>query len=196
MSDIVNRPGLNHGLSKAITIGRQAAGTEERVLGPGLLGKVPAEIRIMIYEEVFVGSEMALLSTPRDPKTYQLGGRSSAFFSSGHHHILLTCRLFYNEAHTIYWRSTKIVNGDSSHRFSLRYLVSHLPEVSKPHIQYLIGLDFSQCYNRTLINPQLFHVWCCSTEDRQLLGQLPGLKGKISETAETGDEADNPAMNS
>lgn len=122
---------------------------------------------------------MALLSPPlNDPEAYPEGGRSSAFFSSGHHHILLTRRFFFNEAYAMYWRSTNVVNGDTSLRSSVRYLLSPLQKVSKPHIPHLRGLVFDYSLNRSA---KIDYIdFPCSMylvfEKRQLLGQLPDIK--------------------
>lgn len=144
----------------------------------GFFGKLPAELRNAIYEEAFRDSEMTLLSSPRgDPPPYPRGGRRSALFSSGHHHLLLTCRYIYDEARTMYWISTTVVNGEKHHRFSVDYLLSHLPPFAMQYIQNLRGLVIGYKFNWTesyYILPRPVQV--LMAEEHRLRAQLPNLK--------------------
>lgn len=152
----------------------------------GLIGKLPAELRSTIYEEAFTGSEMTLLSAPRgDPPPYPRGGRRSALFSSGHHHLLLTCRYIYDEARTMYWINTTVVNGEENHRFSVDYLLSHLPTFAMQWIQNLRGLVFGYRYNWTESSYSLPRPVQVVGEQHRLRAKLPNLKAyQICETTQ------------
>lgn len=67
-----------------------------------LLTVLPVETRLQIYEEVFRGSRVRLLSiNPPTP-----GGKILALRPSHHHQLLLVCPQIYTEALSTYWSST------------------------------------------------------------------------------------------
>lgn len=69
-----------------------------------LLTVLPFELRLQIYEDVFRGSRVRLVSiTPGIPL-----GKSLTLRPSHHHQLLLVCRQIYNEALFPYWSSTVI----------------------------------------------------------------------------------------
>lgn len=180
MADSVNDPGTSDlsGATGNFCI-RHPIIHQESSSARGLFGKIPAELRSMIYKEAFKGSEMTLLSTPRgDGQAYPRGGRRSAFFSSGHHHLILTCHYIYNEARTMYWISTTIVNGEQIHRFSIRYLLSHLPQSAIPCIQHIRGVvPSTTVYLTTLgLGGNIYERLPVIVDEHQLKAQLPNLK--------------------
>lgn len=74
------------------------------ILGRMLLTVLPFELRLQIYEDVFRGSRVRLVSiTPRIPL-----GKSLTLRPSHHHQLLFVCHQIYNEALFPYWSSTVI----------------------------------------------------------------------------------------
>lgn len=116
-----------------------------------LFNKLPAEIRVQIYEEAFAGSKLRLILIPSvwsdDP--VPSGGRRSIFRSTGHHNFLLTCRAVYDEALSNYWSKTLVFCGtydnvadrlkipQAGHTFHTTYVANRISDFAKGQIKHL-----------------------------------------------------------
>lgn len=120
----------------------------------GRLGKLPPELRVRIYNEVFRGSKITLkVVTKRNiARAAEFGKKISATpRRSGHHQLLRSSLAIYCEAVPVYW-SASIVTAES---FSfdglvpcnLDLLTKGLSEVVKKNIRHLRGVRISRARN-------------------------------------------------
>lgn len=120
-------------------------------LGQMLLTVLPLELRLQIYEDIFHGSRVRLVSiNPRTPR-----GKSLTLRPSHHHQLLLVCRQIYAEALRPYWSSTVIDSALNSPFESANFseVLSMIPVFAQPVIRVIQckgfresvpGLNFKQ----------------------------------------------------
>lgn len=124
-------------------------------LGRMLLKVLPLELRLQIYEDVFRGSRVRLVSIiPRTPR-----GKSLTLRPSHHHQLLLVCHQIYAEALNPYWSSTVIDSALNSPFESANFseVLSTIPAFAQPIIRLIQckgfresdpGLNFKQFVDR------------------------------------------------
>lgn len=98
-----------------------------------LLTVLPVETRLQIYEEVFRGSRVRLLSI--NPPTRS--SKSFALRPSHHYQLLLVCPQIYTEALPTYWSST-IIDSALSPPFEsgdFSEIIRTIPDFARPVIR-------------------------------------------------------------
>ncbi|KAG6355240.1 hypothetical protein INS49_004321 [Diaporthe citri] len=100
-----------------------------------LFTKIPAELRLQIYNEIFEGSRTTYRqSLVMGHRTYR-----NILWPTDHRNFLLTCRQAYNEALETYW-SKAILYGDHGDKELVFSLQSVVPGFAKLHIKHIRGL--------------------------------------------------------
>lgn len=97
---------------------------------------LPPELRLMIYEEIFEGSQACY------KQEYTVGSHTQhhVLLPTYHYKFLLTCRQAYNEALKTYWSKT-ILYGDYADRDLVFFLRSVVPDFAKLHVRHIRGLN-------------------------------------------------------
>lgn len=110
-----------------------------------LFGVLPVELRLQIYEELFAGSKASY------KKKHTIGSRTelNILLPSDHYNFLLTCRQAYNEALMTYWSQTTLY-GDPDDNDSVHFLGSVVPDIAKPRIKHIRGLNSCELPNLPL----------------------------------------------
>ncbi|KAI7782207.1 hypothetical protein LA080_013752 [Diaporthe eres] len=100
-----------------------------------LFTKLPPELRLQIYNEVFEGSRTTY------KQNLVIGHRTyrNILSPTDHRNFLLNCRKAYNEAHETYWNKT-ILYGDPGHEDLAVFLRSVVPDFAKPHLNNIRDL--------------------------------------------------------
>ena len=101
-----------------------------------LFAALPAELRLLIYEQMFEGSKASY------KRRHTVGSRTqlSVLVPTYHCNFLLTCHQAYNEALKIYWSKTTLY-GDPDDRELLFFLRSIVPNYAKLHVKHIRGLN-------------------------------------------------------
>lgn len=100
-----------------------------------LFTKLPAELRLQIYKEIFEGSRTTYKpSLVIGHRTYR-----NILWPTEHRNFLLTCRKAYNEAHDTYWNKT-ILYGDPGQKDLAFFLRSVVADFAKPHLKHIRDL--------------------------------------------------------
>lgn len=107
-----------------------------QINGSPLFDKIPVELRLQIYEDVFEGSKTTY------KQSHVIGHRTyhRILLPTNHHNLVLTCRQAYNESQQTYWKKT-ILYGDYDSVEAVFFLRSVVPDFAKPHIQHIRGLS-------------------------------------------------------
>lgn len=100
-----------------------------------LFTKLPVELRLQIYNEIFEGSKTSY------KQTLVIGHRTyrNILWPTDHRNFLLTCRKAYTEALETYWSKT-ILYGDHDDRQLVFFLQSVVPGFAKLRIKHIRGL--------------------------------------------------------
>lgn len=108
---------------------------EEQPKDSPIFTKLPAELRLQIYNEIFEGSRTTY------KQSLVMGHRMyrNILWPTDHHNFLLTCRKAYNEALESYWSNT-ILYGDNDEKKLVFFLQSVVPGFAKQHIKHIRGL--------------------------------------------------------
>lgn len=109
-----------------------------QAIGCPLFTKLPTEIRLRIYDEVFEGSRASYKQ--RFVMGYPSRMHHNILLPSDHHNFLFTCRKAYNEALQSYWSNT-ILYGDHEDDELVFFLQSVVPDFAKQHIRHIRGLS-------------------------------------------------------
>lgn len=108
-----------------------------------LFAMLPAELRLMIYEDMFEGSKASY------KRKHTVGGRTqySVLLPTYHCNFLLTCKQAYDEAIKIYWRKTTLY-GDPDDDELTFFLGSIVPNFAKLHVKHIRGLNSCELPDR------------------------------------------------
>lgn len=108
---------------------------KEQPKDSSLFTRLPGELRLQIYSEIFEGSKTAYQqSLVKGQRTYR-----NTLWPTDHRNFLLTCRKAYTEALETYWSKT-ILYGDDDDRELVFFLQSVVPGFAKLHIKHIRGL--------------------------------------------------------
>lgn len=126
------------GTSDADNMADKRQTEKEHISNSPLFTKLPPELRLKIYEEIFEGSKTTYKrSLVVGQHTYH-----NIFSPSDHRNFLLTCLQAYNEALEMYWSKT-ILYGDRDDDEPIHFLQSVVPGIAKLHIKHIRDLRIS-----------------------------------------------------
>lgn len=108
---------------------------KEQLNDSPLFTKLPAELRLQIYKEIFEGSRTTYKpSLVIGHRTYR-----NILWPTDHRNFLLTCHKAYNEAQETYWNKT-ILYGDPGQKDLAFFFRSVVPDFAKPHLKHIRDL--------------------------------------------------------
>ncbi|KAH7040228.1 uncharacterized protein B0I36DRAFT_7285 [Microdochium trichocladiopsis] len=126
-----------------------------------IFGRLPPELRFMIYGYVFQDAVAEVLSPTE-------GESTMSFKLSSHWSIMATCRLCYSEGRELYWQKLRLhASRGQRPGCELSDLLERMPRHAKPRLRHLRNLWISQRPSNETRADQ-------SAAD--LLGQLPRLE--------------------